>query len=93
MATIIRMTSYLRLEIFYQLAEIQYNIYQREKDEKRRAIIYTRVSSDEQAEKGYSLQYQEEQLRKYCANRISVLLHIIKKIIPGRLLIDLSLIS
>lgn len=35
----------------------------------KRAIIYTRVSSDEQAEKGYSLQYQEEQLRKYCASR------------------------
>ena len=42
----------------------------------RRAIIYTRVSSDEQAEKGYSLQYQEEQLRKYCANRdISIVAH------------------
>lgn len=42
----------------------------------KRAIIYTRVSSDEQAEKGYSLQYQEEQLRKYCANKnISVVAH------------------
>ncbi|HNA14842.1 MAG TPA: recombinase family protein, partial [Cyclobacteriaceae bacterium] len=42
----------------------------------RRAIIYTRVSSDEQAEKGYSLQYQEEQLRKYCANRdITIVAH------------------
>jgi site-specific DNA recombinase len=41
-----------------------------------RAIIYTRVSSDEQAEKGYSLQYQEEQLRKYCANRdITIVAH------------------
>lgn len=35
----------------------------------KRAIIYTRVSSDEQAEKGFSLPYQEEQLRKYCASR------------------------
>jgi site-specific DNA recombinase len=42
----------------------------------KRAIIYTRVSSDEQAEKGYSLQYQEEQLRKYCANRdITIVAH------------------
>lgn len=42
----------------------------------KRAIIYTRVSSDEQAEKGYSLQYQEEQLRKYCTNRdISIVAH------------------
>jgi len=31
----------------------------------KNAIIYSRVSSDEQA-KGYSLGYQEEQLRKYC---------------------------
>lgn len=43
---------------------------------RKRAIIYTRVSSDEQAEKGYSLQYQEEQLRKYCANReITIVAH------------------
>lgn len=42
----------------------------------KRAIIYTRVSSDEQAEKGYSLQYQEEQLRKYCVSRdISIVAH------------------
>ena len=42
----------------------------------KRAIIYTRVSSDEQAREGYSLQYQEEQLRKYCANRdIAVVAH------------------
>ena len=30
------------------------------------AIIYTRVSTDEQAEKGYSLQYQLERIQKYC---------------------------
>ncbi len=42
----------------------------------KRAIIYTRVSSDEQAEKGYSLQYQEEQLRKYCSNcSITIVVH------------------
>ena len=32
----------------------------------RKAIIYVRVSTDEQAEKGYSLQHQEERLRQYC---------------------------
>jgi site-specific DNA recombinase len=30
------------------------------------AIIYIRVSTDEQADKGYSLRHQEEVLRKYC---------------------------
>ncbi|NOS57408.1 MAG: recombinase family protein [Cyclobacteriaceae bacterium] len=40
------------------------------------AIIYTRVSSDEQAREGYSLQYQEEQLRKYCTHRdITIIAH------------------
>lgn len=33
---------------------------------RKRAIIYTRVSTDEQAEKGYSLRDQEARLRKYC---------------------------
>ena len=32
----------------------------------KKAIIYVRVSTDEQAEKGYSLQHQEERLRQYC---------------------------
>lgn len=32
----------------------------------KKAILYARVSTDEQADKGYSLQVQEEQLRKYC---------------------------
>jgi site-specific DNA recombinase len=32
----------------------------------RKAILYIRVSTDEQADKGYSLQHQEERLRKYC---------------------------
>lgn len=31
----------------------------------KRAIIYTRVSTDEQADRGYSLGHQEEQLRRY----------------------------
>ncbi|MEK6616864.1 MAG: recombinase family protein [Bacteroidota bacterium] len=30
------------------------------------AILYIRVSTDEQADKGYSLIHQEERLRKYC---------------------------
>jgi DNA invertase Pin-like site-specific DNA recombinase len=33
---------------------------------KRKAIIYIRVSTDEQADKGYSLQHQIERLEKYC---------------------------
>ena len=32
----------------------------------QRAILYTRVSTDEQADRGYSLPAQEAQLRKYC---------------------------
>jgi site-specific DNA recombinase len=32
----------------------------------RKAILYIRVSTDEQADKGYSLAHQEERLRKYC---------------------------
>jgi site-specific DNA recombinase len=31
-----------------------------------KAILYIRVSTDEQAEKGHSLAYQEEKLRMYC---------------------------
>lgn len=32
----------------------------------REAILYIRVSTDEQADKGYSLKHQEERLQKYC---------------------------
>ena len=32
----------------------------------QRAILYIRVSTDEQAEKGYSLKHQEDRLRQYC---------------------------
>lgn len=40
----------------------------------RKAIIYIRVSTDEQADKGYSLRHQEEFLRKYCElNNIQVI--------------------
>lgn len=42
----------------------------------KRAIIYTRVSTDEQADKGYSLAFQEERLRKYCETQsTSVIAH------------------
>ncbi len=42
----------------------------------KRAIIYTRVSTDEQADRGYSLGHQEEQLRKYCGiKQIEVVEH------------------
>jgi site-specific DNA recombinase len=33
----------------------------------KRAILYIRVSTDEQADKGYSLAHQQERLEKYCA--------------------------
>lgn len=40
----------------------------------RKAILYIRVSTDEQAEKGYSLQHQEDRLRNHCAiNGIEIL--------------------
>ena len=32
----------------------------------RKAILYIRVSTDEQADKGYNLLHQEDRLRKYC---------------------------
>ena len=39
----------------------------------RKAIIYVRVSTDEQAEKGHSLAHQEERLRSHCLqNNIEV---------------------
>lgn len=40
------------------------------------AIIYTRVSTDEQAEKGYSLRDQKQRLEKHCnANGIEIVKH------------------
>ena len=33
----------------------------------KKAIIYVRVSTDEQADRGYSLKHQEERLRNYCS--------------------------
>lgn len=33
---------------------------------RRKAILYIRVSTDEQAEKGYSLMHQQERLERYC---------------------------
>lgn len=42
----------------------------------KNAIIYTRVSTDEQADKGYSLRYQEERLRQYCGiQKLDVIAH------------------
>ena len=39
----------------------------------KKAILYIRVSTDEQADKGYSLQHQEDRLRTYCQiNNIEV---------------------
>jgi len=47
----------------------------------KRAVIMSRVSSDEQA-KGFSLGVQFEQLTNYCKRRILRLLRIIKKTTP-----------
>ena len=41
----------------------------------KRAVLYIRVSTDEQADKGYSLAAQEEQLKKYCAHHHIDMLH------------------
>lgn len=42
----------------------------------KNVIIYTRVSTDEQADKGYSLLYQEERLRQYCSiQKINIVKH------------------
>lgn len=35
----------------------------------KNVIIYTRVSTDEQAEKGFSLRLQKEQLENYCLQK------------------------
>ncbi len=35
----------------------------------KRAVIYIRVSTDEQADRGYSLGVQQEQLEKYCLSK------------------------
>ena len=43
---------------------------------KKTAVIYTRVSTDTQAEKGYSLRDQEEKIRRHCErNNIVILKH------------------
>ena len=43
---------------------------------RKTAVLYTRVSTDEQAEKGYSLQAQEKRLRDYCVlNGYSIKAH------------------
>ena len=43
---------------------------------KKTAVIYTRVSTDLQAEKGFSLRDQEGKLTRYCdSNHIQILQH------------------
>ena len=44
----------------------------------KRAVLYTRVSTDEQADRGYSLGVQREQLEKYCESKnIEILKHFV----------------
>ena len=45
----------------------------------KRAIIYIRVSTDEQADKGYSLRHQEEYLRKYCETNNILAVELVKE--------------
>lgn len=45
----------------------------------KRAILYIRVSTDEQADKGYSLRHQEEFLRKYCEMNSIQMVEVIKE--------------
>ncbi|MCK6648205.1 MAG: recombinase family protein, partial [Bacteroidia bacterium] len=45
----------------------------------KRAIVYIRVSTDEQADKGYSLRHQEEYLRKYCEMNSIQLVEVVKE--------------
>ena len=44
-----------------------------------KAIIYVQVSTDEQAEKGYSLKHQEERLRQYCEQQKIEIIRIFKE--------------
>ena len=45
----------------------------------KNAILYIRVSTDEQADKGFSLLSQEEQLRKYCDAHGITVLHLFRE--------------
>ncbi len=45
----------------------------------KKAIIYIRVSTDEQADKGYSMRHQEEYLRKYCEMNSIQMLEVVKE--------------
>lgn len=45
----------------------------------KNVLIYLRVSTDEQAEKGYSLQSQEEKLLNYCNKNGYEVLNVFKE--------------
>ena len=45
----------------------------------RKAIIYIRVSTDEQADKGYSMRHQKEFLRKYCEMNSIQMVEVVKE--------------
>ena len=44
----------------------------------KRAILYIRVSTNEQADKGFSLRNQEDFLRKYCEINNIEIIHLFK---------------
>ena len=45
----------------------------------KKVILYIRVSTDKQAEKGYSLPAQEDKLRRYCAAKGYTVLKVFKE--------------
>ena len=59
----------------------------------KNVILYVRVSTDEQADRGFSLRDQEEKLVQYCRDNNYHILKIYKEDYLQRLLIDQSLQS
>lgn len=57
---------------------------------KEKVIIYTRVSTDEQKDKGFSLRHQKEMLKRYCELKDYALLKHFEEDFPQRTLIDQS---
>lgn len=45
----------------------------------KKAILYIRVSTDEQADKGYSMRHQEEFLKKYCEMNSIQMVEVVKE--------------
>ena len=59
------------LILFLDLHAYQLNlsVFQNKKINMKNVIIYSRVSTDEQAQQGYSLEYQEEVITRYSLHK------------------------